>query len=103
MFMGVYRTRAEADQAAQSLKNRKFRRSDVLKYPYGIQVGAYRKLEVIEEVETDLLKKGLLGYRIPHEDGMVRLLIGAYENKTSTQPLLTTLKEQGYSPLVVER
>jgi tetratricopeptide (TPR) repeat protein len=103
MLMGVYETRDQAEKAALALKERKFRRVEVVKRPYGVQVGVYREVENIENAEEILLSEGLLGYRIPLKDGKTRFMIGAYKNTSVPQFLMDKLRATGFSPIVTER
>lgn len=103
MFMGVYENKGQAEAAAMDLKRRSFRRTDVVEQPYGIQVGVFKTVEAIERAEEILLAKGLLGYRIPLKSGKIRFLIGAWETENVPQSLMETIKEKGFSPVVVMR
>ena len=105
VFLGFYRTREEAQKAALALKDRKFRYANVVRKPYAVQVGLSDSEKELKGLETDLMAKGYMTYRIPDRryNTKTRLLIGAFRAEKEAARLTKKLEEEGFRPKVVRR
>jgi len=105
IFMGYYRSPAEAEKAAGILKSRRFRHALVMRMPYTVQVGCYGADDEIAAVEARLMSKKHLPYRIAGGGGKcrTRLLIGAFATAADARVVAERLGAQGFAARVVQR
>jgi hypothetical protein len=105
LFFGFYENFDDASNAAEILKQRKFRHVSVVKKPYAVQIGRFNPDGNLTEVEKKLYEKSYLPYSIADgkSTNSVRLLIGAYGDKASAQRQLDLLSAAGFSPELVKR
>jgi len=105
IFVGYYPSYAEAQKAAEVLKQRKFRYTHVVKMPYAVQVGCYESTEALAATEAGLLSKKYVPYRVPGAKGMcgTRLLNGAFDSAGEAEVVAERLKKEGFDTLVVQR
>lgn len=105
VFIGSYRSRAEAQSAAVELKKRKFQYARVTRKPYAVQVGIFDSKQAAKEVITRLRAKGYLTYSLPGRDGpgKTRILIGAYGNRDEAQRLADQLAKNGFTSRILPR
>jgi len=105
VFIGSYRSLAEAQNAAAELKKRKFQYVQVTHQPYTVQVGSFNSKPASDEVITRLRAKGYITYSLPDRDrpGRTRVLIGAYENQEAAKQLAEQLKKSGFTSRILPR
>ena len=105
VYIGNYKTLADAKIAADDLKRRKFRYVNISKKPYTIQVGASIPKDAAPKLETRLQAKGYFSYSLPAKEdpNRIRVLIGAFENKQAAADLSMQLIEDGFDPIIVLR
>jgi len=105
IFYGYYQTFEDVKKVAAQLKARLFRRVDILKMPYTIQLGIFEKTDKIDTLETSLYKKGYASYRLFHRagEGNIQILIGAYKTENGAQQLKELLTSEGFDAKIVKR
>ena len=105
VYIGNYKTLADARIAANDLKRRKFRYVSIAKKPYTVQVGAAIPKMAAQKLESRLQAKGYFSYNLPakNDPNRIRILIGAFENKKAAASLGMQLKKDGFSPKIVPR
>jgi len=105
VFIGYYPSVAEAQKAAEVLKRRKFRYTQVVKMPYAVQIGCYASIEVIDAVEANLLSIKYVPYRVPGTKGTckTRLMIGAFETAQKAGIVVERLKNEGFEAMAAQR
>ena len=93
IFFGVYGRTKDIESSLIELEKRSFRHYIVIKLPYAIQLGTYHTEREIQEMQSYLLKKGYIAYRIQDiENKSIRLLTGAFESKKKATKFLQYLK-----------
>ncbi len=105
VFIGSYRSRAEAQKAAVELKKRKFQYVQVTRKPYTVQVGLFDSKQAANDVITRLRAKGYITYSLPDRDrrGKTRILIGAYGPRDEAQRLSEQLTKDGFTCRILAR
>ncbi|CAB1061458.1 hypothetical protein D1BOALGB6SA_6231 [Olavius sp. associated proteobacterium Delta 1] len=105
VFIGSYRSRAEAQSAAVELEKRKFQYVQVTRKPYTVQVGLFDSKPAANEVITRLRAKGYTTYSLPvrNQPGKTRLLIGAYETRKEAKRLSEQLAKDGFTSGILPR
>ena len=100
VYIGNYKTLAEAKIAAADLKKRKFRYVNIAKKPYTVQVGLAGSENEARKLKARLETKGYLAYNLPtaNDPNRVRVLIGAFESKKAAADLSMQLKKDGFNP-----
>ena len=69
VYIGNYKTLADARIAANDLKRRKFRYVSIAKKPYTVQVGAAIPKMAAQKLESRLQAKGYFSYNLPAKNG----------------------------------
>jgi cell division septation protein DedD len=102
VYIGNYKTRAEAEAVAADLKRRKFRYVNISKKPYTVQIGAAVSRSEARILESRLQERGYFNYSLPAktDPNRIRILIGAFENKTAATALVQQLTADGFSPTI---
>jgi tetratricopeptide (TPR) repeat protein len=102
VYIGNYRTLAEANTAASGLKKRNFRYVHVTKAPYAVQVGLADSAQEAQKIKSRLRENEYLAYTLPAESGQnrIRILVGAYENAKAAEQLADQLKKDGFNPKI---
>jgi cell division septation protein DedD len=102
VYIGNYKTLAEAKIAAADLKRRKFRYVNITKQPYTIQVGLPGSRDEAQQLKSRLKAKGYLAYSLPAGDNrnQIRVVVGAFENEQAAANLSGQLKKDGFSPKI---
>jgi len=106
IFYGYYQSFDAVKKVAEHLKSRLFRRVDILKMPYSIQLGVFSEAEDIRALETRLYKKGYASYRIFQRAGEkeIQVLIGAYKTEHGASHFKELLISEGFrSAAIVKR
>ncbi|MGD9058525.1 MAG: SPOR domain-containing protein [Desulfobacterales bacterium] len=105
VYIGNYRTLAEAKTAADDLKRRKFRYVNVTRKPYTVQVGEPIPKSNARELQTRLQAKGYFSYSLPAKTDphRMRVLVGAFESKQTAANLSKQLKQDGFYPKIALR
>ena len=105
VYIGYYKTHAEAKVAAAGLKKRSFRYVRVAKEPYAIQVGLVSSEKEVQELKSRLQAKGYLAYSLPAgtEQSRTRILVGAYESKEAAANLTSQLRKDGFNAEILPR
>ena len=105
VYIGNYRTLAEAKTAADDLKRRKFRYVNVTRKPYTVQVGEPIPKSKARELQTRLQAKGYFSYSLPAKTDphRMRVLVGAFESKQTAANLSKQLKQDGFYPKIALR
>ena len=104
VYYGWYKNAASAARAAKKLKNRKFRKSIVVKKPYAVQTIVALSSATLKKTAARLRALKYPSYQIPDpRTGKTRLLIGAYSTQTVPDKLIDTLEKAGFKPIVVLR
>lgn len=108
IFVGSYATQEEAEKTRQSLEKDEITDGLVRNMPYAIQVGGDGTLESFKELREKLSAMQYLPYtsyvRNMSTDAIhTRLLVGAFETKEDTAPLLSSLRTAGLDVRVVNR
>ncbi len=105
VYIGNYKTLADAKIAANDLKRRKFRYVNIAKKPYTVQVGAAVPKKAAQKLESRLQAKGYFSYSLSakNDPNQIRILIGAFESKKAAANLGMQLKTDGFSPKIVPR
>ena len=103
MYIGNFKTLADAKIAATDLKKRKFRYVNIAKKPYTVQVGlaGFRKVRP-GNLKPGWKTKGYLAYSLPAVSGQQqsRILIGAYRSQAAAANLAKQLKKDGFDPKI---
>jgi Flp pilus assembly protein TadD/cell division protein FtsN len=102
VYIGHYKTYEEAKAAATGLKKRNFRYVHVTKTPYAVEVGLVGSEQQAQNLKSRLREKGYLGYTLAAKSGQnqIRILVGAYENKSAAEELANQLKNDGFNPKI---
>lgn len=102
VYIGNYKTLAEAKVAAADLKRRKFRYVNITRQPYTIQVGPPVSNGEAQQLKSRLKAKGYLAYSLPARDNpyQIRVVVGAFENEQAAESLSSQLKKDGFRPKV---
>jgi cell division protein FtsN len=102
VYIGNYKTLAEAKIAAADLKKRKFRYVNIAKKPYTVQVGLPGSKNEAQKLKARLETKGYLAYSLPtaNDPNRLRVLIGAFESKKTAANLSMQLKKDGFNPTI---
>ena len=105
VFIGSYRSRAEAQSAAVELEKRKFQYVQVTRKPYAVQVGLFDSKPAANEVIARLRAKGYFTYRLParNRPGNTRILIGAYGTRHEAKRLSEQLAKDGFTARILPR
>jgi cell division septation protein DedD/ketosteroid isomerase-like protein len=105
VFAGFYAEMAEADAQALRLKAQDVTAAKVIKRPYALQIGSFRTENSLNTVAQRLRSKGYIGYQIPvpGEEGMFRLMVGAFKTRKDAVQLTEELKAAGFTPQLVLR
>jgi VCBS repeat-containing protein len=105
IYYGYYQSFDAVKKVAAQLKARHFRRVDILKMPYCIQLGIFSSDESIDALETKLYKKGYASYRLFQRAGesFIQVLIGAYKTKQGAEHFKALLISDGFDAKIVER
>jgi len=105
VFIGSYRSRAEAQSAAVELKKRKFQYVQVTRKPYTVEVGLFDSIQAAGEIITRLRTKGYITYSLPDRNrpGKTRILIGAYETRNEAHRLSEQLAKDSFTSRVLPR
>jgi len=105
IYFGWYKSIADANTAAEKLRQRHFRKTIVVKKPYAVQAGIFSSKATLKKMETGLTALNYPAYQLPDamNPGKIRLLIGAYSTETVPDKLIETLKASGFEPKVVRR
>jgi cell division septation protein DedD len=100
VYIGNFKTLADAKIAATDLKKRKFRYVNIAKKPYTVQVGLAGSENEARKLKARLETKGYLAYNLPtaNDPNRVRVLIGAFESKKAAADLSMQLKKDGFNP-----
>jgi tetratricopeptide (TPR) repeat protein len=102
VYIGNYKTLADAKIAATDLKQRKFRYVNITKKPYTVQVGLAGSKNETQKLKSRLKTKGYLAYSLPAVSGQnqTRILIGAFESQAAAANLAKQLKKDGFDPKI---
>lgn len=102
VYIGNYKSLAEAKIAATDLKKRKFRYVNITKKPYTVQVGLAGSKNETQKLKSRLKTKGYLAYSLPAVSGrnQTRILIGAFESQAAAANLAKQLKNDGFDPKI---
>ena len=102
VYIGNYKSLAEAKIAATDLKKRKFRYVNIAKKPYTVQVGLAGSKNETQKLKSRLKTKGYLAYSLPAVSGQnqTRILIGAFESRAAAANLAKQLKKDGFDPKI---
>jgi cell division septation protein DedD len=108
IFVGSFATREEAEFTRQSLEKDEISDGMIRNMPYAVQIGSAGTLESFKTQRDRLAELQHMPYTgYVRETGsnqqLTRLLIGAFETKEDTANLLTTLRREGLTAMVVER
>jgi cell division septation protein DedD/Tfp pilus assembly protein PilF len=105
VFIGSYRSRSEAREAAEALKKRRFQYVQVTRKPYAVQVGLFESETAAREVIGRLRAKGYITYSLTDQGqtGQMRILIGAYSTRDGAKKLSEQLTKDGFTSLVLPR
>jgi len=105
VFIGSYRSRAEAQGAAVELTKRKFQYVRVVRKPYAVEVGLFDSKQSASEIITRLRAKGYITYSLPDRNrpDKTRILIGAYETRNEAQRLSEQLAKDSFTSRVIPR
>jgi len=105
IFIGYYGQIKEARAAAEQLKKRNFRRTDIVIKPYAVQISRSDSPLELDHLEAELEQQGYLAYRLPDLDQhrMMRLLLGAYGTEPEALTAVKELRARGYKPKIVAR
>jgi tetratricopeptide (TPR) repeat protein len=100
VYIGNYKTFADAKAAANDLKRRKFRYVNISKKPYTIQIGTAIPANEAQNLKSHLKAKGYFSYSLPaaNDPNRIRILIGAFENREAAKGLARQLTADGFSP-----
>ena len=105
IFMGFYPTLADARKAAAVLKKRRFRKYDIFKKPWTLQLGIFKTREGARTMERIMYKLGLVPYRVkdqyPTTD--LRMLFGAFETRQEAARIAATLRKNHIDSRIVLR
>ncbi len=105
VYIGNYKTLAEANTAATNLKQRKFRYVNVTRRPYTVQIGEAIAQSNARELQSRLQARGYFSYSLPAktDPNRIRVLVGAFENGQAAASLNSQLKREGFYPRIVLR
>jgi len=102
VYIGYYKTYAEAKIAAAGLKKRNFRYVNIAKKPYAVQVGVADSEKETQKLKSRLQAQGYLPYSLPAgaQHSQTRIMVGAYESKKAAAALTDQLKKDGFNPKI---
>jgi tetratricopeptide (TPR) repeat protein len=102
VYIGNYKTLAEAKTAANNLKRRKFRYVNVTRKPYAVQIGEPIPQSKAQKLQSHLQAKGYFSYLLPadKDPDLIRILIGAFKDKKAATGLVRQLSADGFSPTI---
>lgn len=108
IFIGSYATREEAEITRQDLEKDEIPDSIIRNMPYAIQIGSSGTLESFKNLREKLSELQHMPYTSYVRDTtgdkqQTRLLVGAFESKEDAASLLTTLRTEGLTAMVVVR
>lgn len=108
IFIGSYATREEAEITRQDLEKDEIPDSIIRNMPYAIQIGSSGTLESFKSLREKLSELQHMPYTSYVRDTtsdkpQTRLLVGAFESKEDAATLLTTLRTEGLTAMVVVR
>jgi cell division protein FtsN len=105
VYIGNYKTLAEAKTAALDLKRRKFRYAIVTRKPYTVQIGESIAQNSARELGSRLQARGYFSYSLPAktDPNRIRVLVGAFENEQAAASLSKQLRREGFNPTIVLR
>jgi cell division septation protein DedD len=106
IFLGFYATPVDARKAAALLKARRFRRQDITKNPWTLQVGIFETREGVRAMERRMAKLGLVPYRIKDmvpTSRDLRLLFGAFETRQEALRIAKALEKEDIDSRLVLR
>ncbi|MGD8992988.1 MAG: SPOR domain-containing protein [Desulfobacterales bacterium] len=105
VYIGNYKTLAEAKTAANDLKRRKFRYVNVTRKPYAVQIGEPIPQSRARELQSQLQAKGYFSYLLlgSKDPDRIRVLIGAFEDKKAATGLVRQLSADGFNPTIALR
>lgn len=105
VYIGNYKTLAEANTAAVDLKRRKFRYVNVTRKPYTVQIGEPIAQNNARELQSRLQARGYFSYSLPAQTdpNRIRILVGAFENEQAAAGLSSQLTREGFYPRIVLR
>lgn len=108
VYIGSFATRDGAQNVKERLFAENITEGFIRHFPYAIQVGSSGSFDQLTELRKTLLTKDHLPYSTPIQNassGLIegRLLIGACHMRENCDYLLSTIKDDGFSAVVVER
>ncbi|KPA14856.1 repeat protein [Candidatus Magnetomorum sp. HK-1] len=105
VFYGYYPSFDEVKISANQLKQRNFRRVDILNMPFVIQLGIYDDENALKAFEKKLYKSGYVPYRLLERGGQKRfqVLIGAYKTIKGAQAFKKMLESDGFKSTIIKR
>jgi len=105
IFIGFYRTVAEAEKTAVELKKQGYLHAFVVKMPFAIQIGLSFKDKELKKLEAALRSQGYLAYSVLDRvyNNKIRLLVGAFPTAKEAAILAKELQREGFKPEVVRR
>lgn len=108
IFIGSYATRDQAEITRQNLEKDEIPDSIIRNMPYAIQIGSSGPLESFKDLREKLSELQHMPYtsyvrETTSNQPQTRLLIGAFETKEDAASLLTALRTEGLTAMVVVR
>ena len=108
VYIGSFATRDGAQNIKDRLFNENITEGFIRHLPYAVQVGSSGNFDQLIELHKTLLTKDHLPYSTPIQNassGLIegRLLIGACHEREHCDHLLSTIKDDGFNAVVVER
>ncbi|MBF0453109.1 MAG: SPOR domain-containing protein, partial [Candidatus Magnetomorum sp.] len=105
IFFGYYQTFEDVQNIAIQLKKRLFRRVDILKMPYVIELSTTDNENALKALEMKLYDRGYAPYRLFERAGQntIQVLIGAYKTQNGAQTFKKILESEGFKPTIIER
>lgn len=105
IYMGFYPTLTKARQAVARLKARRFRRADIRKQAYALQVGIFKTARGVQNMQRIMLKQGYVAYRLKdiYATADLRLLVGAFGSRQQAVVFERALQKNGIDCRIVTR
>ena len=106
VIAGAYRTKAAADSALGSLRERKLIEEDVgavVHLPYALVLQPEVSRETASAVVKAYLARGLPAYALLQEDGTARVYAGAFDSPEQAAILAASVSAAGIEPMVAYR
>ncbi len=106
IFMGFYATLADARKAAAALKKRRFRKYDIFKKPWTLQLGIFKTREGARAMERIMYKLGMVPYQVKDLYDVTsdhRMLFGAFETRGEAARIAATLRKKNIDSRIVLR